>query len=157
MVVLVEDAPTSAPWPASIVTEEAEGFVPSATRRDVIEGSPNQVLTARNTANHPVLVSRTSTASRPSAHLTDEPEEVDGRVVREAPPPSERLDGILYAAHAPRARSGTGTKVRSLRTDGGYFRLRRTSRESSISTRVTACMVPDVRDQTHQVIPAAFS
>lgn len=66
---------------------ELDGVSPETTRRDVIEGSPSQVARATDTASIAVLLGRTSTRSRPSAHLTDEAEEVDRCVMREPPPP----------------------------------------------------------------------
>lgn len=65
----------------------------------MIEGKPVQVARARHTANTAVLPGRTSTRSRPSAHLTDESEEVDGRVMRESPALLERLDDGLDVIH----------------------------------------------------------
>lgn len=75
--------------------EPSDPAPPIATRRDVIPGIPSEVARARATAHATVLETRTSARSRPSAHRTDEPEEVDGGVVREAPAPLERADDRL--------------------------------------------------------------
>jgi len=63
----------------------------------VIEGPPHKVARPSNAASAAVLGRCTSTRSRPSAHLTDEAEEVDRCVVLEAPVRLKLSDGILYA------------------------------------------------------------
>jgi hypothetical protein len=73
---------------ASVGPEELDGFCPSTTSRDVIDGTPSQVVATTSPANQTVLEARTSTRSRPASHRTDEPEEMARRVVGDAPPGS---------------------------------------------------------------------
>jgi hypothetical protein len=86
------DPRSSASGGASVGAEEGDGVSPTASRRDVIEGATPEVVRATSTTNTSVLLTRTSARSRPSPHLSDESEEVDGRVPGEAPPPDERRD-----------------------------------------------------------------
>lgn len=78
--------------------------MPVATSNDVIEGIPSEVARIIDTTSTTVLLGRTSTRSRPAAHRTDESEEMDGCVMREAPPFLELGDRLgdldeLVTAH----------------------------------------------------------
>lgn len=70
----------------------------------MIEGAAPEVIASTSTTNPAVLLHRTSTRSRPSAHVTDETEEVDGGVLGESPTLAELVDGDLDA-------TGHGTAI----------------------------------------------
>jgi hypothetical protein len=72
----------------------------AATSRDVIPGATPEVIRTTSAAHTAVVLHRTSTRSRPSSHVTDEPEEVDGGMVRDPPSALERRDGICDGTEA---------------------------------------------------------
>lgn len=62
----------------------------------MIDGAAPEVVRASNATHSTVLLRRTSARSRPPPHCTDEPEEVDRRVVLDPPAPLEVIDDRLY-------------------------------------------------------------
>lgn len=97
---------------ASVGGDPSDEPLSSVTSRDVIEGTPNEVPRTSSTASRSVLLGRTSTRSRPSAHRTDDSEEVDGDMVRDPQTGLEGLDGLRdsgkVAHHRPTRTSGSG-------------------------------------------------
>lgn len=80
----------------------------------MVEGKPHKVVATAHAANTAVFRRRTSARSRPSPHRTDESEEVDGDMVREAPPLDERLDGTFDALELAGHYGPTGPHVMRL-------------------------------------------